>query len=240
MADFTKKMTRQKKPQAFLGIMASLMGIVTFGGLSVYNGATHVLPMVEGDLVRALVFCAPFAIIGLVLEHFMDKAKRTGRHLYGLFIRLCALYGGLGFVLGVTFDTYDPFDWGFEWMALTLTAQVALEIAFIHSCWNWIKDLRARSMAAIQNIYWERFETDKQAISGQIERLEDRYDIMQAELEMLAFKNERAGAHAEGHHLLNSMQNLEDELDAVEAASDALAHKMKLEHGFQDNLATQA
>ena len=234
---YTKEMTHQKRQRAPYRTALCYIGIVAFGSLSVFNGSTHVLPITEGSLIKALLFCAPFFILGFSLEYFMDKAGPRSHHVYGLFIRACGLYGGLGFVCGVTFDIYNPFpDWEVDWLAVTLTAQVALEMTFIHCCWNWVRDFRGEKFIPIENSFYLFFEDKKVNPAQEIKSFQDELDLNESEIEFLMFKNERAGRLPTVNYLLNVERELADELTNNEAEADLLAYKLNKQRSFEKNL----
>lgn len=232
--DFTSNMTDQKKSATWPYSLLCWLGIIVFGCLSVVNGSTHVLPLTGGDMLRAILFCMPFLIIGFTFEYFIDNASVRTRRFYDWFIRFCAALGAIGFTLGVTFDAYDPFPgWNVEWLAITLTAQVAIEVAFIHACYNWIKQFRNHQNAVLGNTYRAALEAEKQAFEQQKDQLQNEHDESESNLEFLIFQHARAG-HAISHdYLLSIQKELSDELANDEAELDFLNYGISRNRSFE-------
>lgn len=199
---------------------------VLFGLLSVWNGSTHALDLARGDRLAAIFFALPIPMIGLVFEAFAAQAGPKTQHIYNVFIRTLALYGGVGFVCGLTFVYSDPFPELFiDWRSVAFTSQVALEISFIHACWHWIKQLRKQSQSTATNPYWQAKQTEKEHLITRREEERDFQSQLQTERKALLFKAARAGRLSQILKLEARKRELEDFADNARAERNIILFK---------------
>lgn len=206
-------MRKQGKPLYLPAIALCLMAIPFVAAMSVYSSTPHVLPIVDGDMLRAILFCLPIPMIGLVFEFFMSRSTERTRWIYDAIIRVCWVFGSLGFVSGVGFDAYNPFpDVEFNWPLITLIAQVCLDVSLIHAFWGWLEALRKARREPVPNAYKEVIRSERDQLDLKIQVEENLLDERLAKFDHLRFEHWKANTLGQAEAICHIIEKEEQAL----------------------------